>query len=82
MGWHSSKLIGKKLDPTLTLPLPGEGTDITLQKIGSKVPPPGKGEARRGSSFHSNTNNLVSATALTCGKARFANAITLSAVAR
>ncbi len=28
-----------KPDPTLTLPLPGEGT----------VPPPGKGEARRGS---------------------------------
>jgi hypothetical protein len=26
-------------DPTLTLPLPGEGT----------VPPPGRGEARRGS---------------------------------
>jgi len=31
----------KKIDPTLTLPLPGEGT----------VPPPGKGEARRGSLY-------------------------------
>jgi hypothetical protein len=29
--------------PTLTLPLAGEGTDLTLQKVGSKVPPPGLG---------------------------------------
>jgi succinate-semialdehyde dehydrogenase / glutarate-semialdehyde dehydrogenase len=34
-------LIFSEPDPTLTLPLPGEGT----------VPPPGKGEARKGSSF-------------------------------
>ncbi len=54
-----------KADPTLTLPpatapgvalppasmqsLPGEGTDTTLNLAGSKVPPLGKGEARRGS---------------------------------
>ncbi|MBK8185947.1 MAG: flagellar assembly peptidoglycan hydrolase FlgJ [Cellvibrio sp.] len=57
--------VKQKQDPTLTLPsatapalpylpaslqsLPGEGTDFTLQQVGSKVPPPGKGEVRRGS---------------------------------
>jgi hypothetical protein len=34
--------------PTLTLPLAGEGIDFTPQKVGSKIPPPAKGEVRRG----------------------------------
>jgi DNA polymerase-3 subunit gamma/tau len=53
-----------KADPTLTLPLPGEGTDTapnfvdaTLNLVGSKVPPPGKGEVRSGSIVQS--DNLV-----------------------
>ena len=44
-------MVPQEHDPTLILPLPGEGTDITPQKLGSKVPPPGKGEVRRGSGF-------------------------------
>ena len=31
--------------------MPGEGTDIAPQKVGSQVHPPGKGEVRRGSDF-------------------------------
>jgi peptidoglycan hydrolase FlgJ len=50
----------KTNDPTLALPLPGEGTDFTLQQVGSKVPPPGKGEVRRGSVSQSELKNTPS----------------------